>query len=92
MIQRAVQLAGDAPINVSHLPSWMVSSVDTISTYPMALPDKGIRLEAVEQGLIKQALERAHGNKSKAAALLGLTRHTLLYRMEKYGISAPERD
>ena len=31
-------------------------------------------------------------NKSKAAELLGLTRHTLLYRMEKYGISSQERD
>jgi DNA-binding NtrC family response regulator len=51
----------------------------------------GVNLEAVEQDLIRQALERARGNKSKAAELLGLTRHTLLYRMEKYGITAPER-
>jgi DNA-binding NtrC family response regulator len=56
----------------------------------MELPPEGVNLEQVEQALIRQALERARGNKSKAAELLGLTRHTLLYRMEKYGISASE--
>jgi transcriptional regulator with PAS, ATPase and Fis domain len=40
----------------------------------------------VEQNRIRQTLERARGNKSKAAELLGLSRHTLLYRLEKYGI------
>jgi two-component system, NtrC family, response regulator AtoC len=49
-----------------------------------------VHLEQVEQALIRQTLERARGNKSKAAELLGLTRHPLLYRMEKYGISASE--
>ena len=57
----------------------------------MQLPPEGVNLEQVEQNLIRQALERARGNKSKAAELLGLSRHTLLYRMEKYSIVAPER-
>jgi len=50
------------------------------------VPPTGIELEAVEQSLILSALERAQGNKSEAARLLGLTRHTLRYRMEKHGI------
>ena len=37
--------------------------------------------------LILSALEQAEDNKSKAAHLLGLTRHTLRYRMEKHGFS-----
>jgi DNA-binding NtrC family response regulator len=32
------------------------------------------------------ALTQAGGNKSRAADLLRLTRHTLLYRLEKYQI------
>ncbi|MEG3638359.1 sigma-54 interaction domain-containing protein [Magnetococcus sp. PR-3] len=51
---------------------------------PFDLPTQGVDLAAVERGLIKQALERSTGNKSKAARLLGLTRDTLLYRLKKH--------
>lgn len=50
------------------------------------LPGEGVDLEQVEQDLIIQALELAQGNKTQAARLLGLTRHTLLYRLEKYNL------
>ena len=32
------------------------------------------------------ALERTHGNQTRAAALLGLHRDQIRYRMEKYGL------
>ncbi|MDD3450043.1 MAG: sigma-54 dependent transcriptional regulator [Gammaproteobacteria bacterium] len=53
-----------------------------------ALPDSGVRLDDVEAYLIRQALDKARGNRSKAARLLGLTRDTLLYRLKKYAIEA----
>jgi DNA-binding NtrC family response regulator len=49
-------------------------------------PESGVSLEAVERTLIEQALERAGGNQSAAARLLGLSRDTLRYRMEKHGL------
>lgn len=52
---------------------------------PFTLPEGGIELETVERELLRQALERAEGNRTRAAALLGLSRHTLRYRMEKFG-------
>lgn len=48
------------------------------------LPTEGISLEALEQDLVSQALERAAWNVTKAAQLLGLSRDTLRYRIEKY--------
>jgi DNA-binding NtrC family response regulator len=51
------------------------------------LPLGGIRLEDVETRLIRQALERTEGNRSRAARLLGLTRDTLLYRLKKYRLT-----
>ena len=48
------------------------------------VPSNGIVLEDVERQLIISALELAHNNKSKAARLLGLTRDTLRYRLEKH--------
>ena len=52
-------------------------------------PAHGLVLEAVEKTLIEKALARAHGNASQAARLLGISRNTLRYRMEKYGLHPP---
>jgi len=52
-----------------------------------ALPEGGIVLEELEMDLIQQALDKSHGNQSKAARLLGLTRSALLYRMKKHALS-----
>lgn len=50
------------------------------------LPAAGLRLEEVEKEFIRQALERTGGNKTRAARLLGLTRDTLRYRLDKHSI------
>ena len=50
------------------------------------IPDEGLSLEAVEQGLIKKALAKANGNRSEAARLLKIPRHVLIYRLEKFKI------
>ena len=54
------------------------------------IPDAGIDLEAVERSLILKALDKAGGNVTRAARLLGLSRRTLQYRLEKME-DAPER-
>ena len=51
------------------------------------IPSGGIVLEEVERQLILSALEQSNNNKSKAARLLGLTRDTLRYRLEKYQLT-----
>jgi transcriptional regulator with PAS, ATPase and Fis domain len=57
------------------------------STQQFTLPPGGISLENVERQLIMAALKQAGNNKSKAARLVGLTRDTLRYRLEKYNLS-----
>jgi len=49
------------------------------------LPD-GVTLQEHEQQLIRAALEKANGNKSQAARLLGLTRNALRYRLSQMGM------
>ncbi|HZZ83311.1 MAG TPA: sigma-54 dependent transcriptional regulator [Anaeromyxobacteraceae bacterium] len=51
------------------------------------VPDQGIVLEDVEKKLISEAMERASGNQSKAARLLGISRDTLRYRLKKHGMA-----
>jgi DNA-binding NtrC family response regulator len=46
----------------------------------------GMTLDQWEDDMIREALRRAHGNKSQAARLLGLSRNALRYRLSKIGI------
>ena len=43
-------------------------------------------LEAVERGILVQALERTGGDRTEAGRLLGLERNTLRYKLKKYGL------
>ena len=51
------------------------------------LPELGIQLDALEANMILQALSRTKGNRSKSARLLGISRDTLLYRIQKHGLA-----
>ncbi|MDO9162418.1 MAG: sigma-54 dependent transcriptional regulator [Methylococcaceae bacterium] len=51
------------------------------------LPAEGVQLDSLEADLISQALQRTNGNRAKTAKLLGISRDTLLYRMQKHGFS-----
>jgi two-component system response regulator AtoC len=50
------------------------------------LPPQGIVLDEVEKQYIIEALKIKKGNKIQAAKMLGISRSTLLYRIQKYGI------
>jgi len=54
---------------------------------PFDLPASGVDLEDLERSLVVQALKRAGGNQTKAAALLGLNRDQIRYRVEKFHLS-----
>ena len=47
----------------------------------------GLNIAEMEKRMVAEALERTRGNVTRAADLLGLSRDTLRYRMEKYRIN-----
>jgi transcriptional regulator with GAF, ATPase, and Fis domain len=53
----------------------------------LSLPAEGVDLEDLERSLVVQALERSGGNQTRAAALLGLNRDQIRYRIEKFGLA-----
>ncbi|NQU07961.1 MAG: sigma-54-dependent Fis family transcriptional regulator, partial [Candidatus Abyssubacteria bacterium] len=58
----------------------------------MELPENGLPLietvEEMEKNLIKEALKRTGGNKTKAAHLLRVTRKIMRYKTDKYGLDS----
>ncbi|MCH9698888.1 MAG: sigma 54-interacting transcriptional regulator [Gammaproteobacteria bacterium] len=74
-------------IDISNLPAEISSNTSTQSNHGFSLPDTGINLESLEIDLIRQALDRTNGNRSKSARLLGISRDTMLYRMNKYNLA-----
>jgi two-component system response regulator HydG len=82
----AILLAGYT-IEPTNLPSEITASTRTYGRSKISLPACGLSLEEVEIDLIRQALERTGGNRTRSARLLGISRDTLLYRMQKYGIT-----
>ena len=85
VLERILLLEESACIGVEHLPAEL-RAASAIKAKGFALPPSGIDLEALERDLMCQAMERADGNKTNAARLLCLSRDTLRYRLEKYGI------
>ena len=84
-IERSTILSRGKIIGPDDLPEEIRQGV-SLSSNTIRLPAEGVALEKVERELITQALERTVGNRTKAAELLGISRHTLLYRIEKYGL------
>jgi DNA-binding NtrC family response regulator len=50
------------------------------------LPAGGLVFEDLERELVRQALERAGGNQTRAGELLGMTRDQIRYRVQKFGL------
>jgi len=54
--------------------------------FSFSIPENGISLDEVEKNMIKLALKKANGNQTKAAELLKIPRHILVYRIKKFGL------
>jgi DNA-binding NtrC family response regulator len=83
----SILLAGRT-IEPENLPLEFIRTGDTAKTTGFTLPETGLELDALEANLIHQALNRTQGNRSKSARLLGLSRDTLIYRMQKHGVAS----
>ncbi len=82
LIERACILAGGGKIERVHFPI----GKSRLAADPAELLSLGLSLDQIEKRLIKEALERAQGNKTKAASLLGISRRALYSRMESHSI------
>ncbi|HEY5933190.1 MAG TPA: sigma 54-interacting transcriptional regulator [Kofleriaceae bacterium] len=85
VIERAVLLSGDGPITAAHLPTEKMHGT-------FVRPAPGVELSADERTRILAALEQAGGNQAQAASLLGVSRRTLINRLEQYNLPRPRKN
>jgi DNA-binding NtrC family response regulator len=82
----SILLAGQT-IEPENLPHEFNSCISAPDDSDFTLPETGICLDNLEADMIHQALARTKGNRSKSARLLGISRDTLLYRIQKHGLA-----
>jgi DNA-binding NtrC family response regulator len=79
VLERATILAGDAHIAPEHLTLGVAPRSRNV-VLELLVP--GFDLDGFERELLQAAMERAGGNKSAAARLLGITRRRLYSRLD----------
>lgn len=87
-IEQAVLLAADRTLGAAEL-RFVASPVLDAGG---AADDNDLNLERMERRLIQRALERTEQNVSAAARLLGISRDTLRYRLDRIGLREPGTD
>lgn len=87
-IERAVLLAETDTLGVEDFE--LLTPRDP-NTEPFHLPAAGLDFREVERSFVTQALERTRGNQTQAAALLGMNRDQIRYRMDRFGLAHKRR-
>jgi two-component system response regulator AtoC len=90
-IERAVVLADGPSIEESDLPDDVRAGPPPAAPAPRTGGDLSVKraFRALEEQLIRDALERTGGNRTRAAELLDLSYRALLYKVKEYGIDQP---
>jgi len=87
VMERAVLLADGSAIGIPELPPEVAQpGLATGLAGAAAASVDGGTLNEVERRLLVSALEKAHGNQSRAASVLGISRHQIRTRMRRYGL------
>ena len=88
VLERLLVLASHDLITEEDLPEELQRSSSAAVSPWLELPEEGVSLDGIERELISRALERFGGNQTHAARFLDISRRTLIYRMEKHGLTS----
>lgn len=87
VIDRAILMAGEGRLNAEAL--GLGVSVSASAKTVASAPNLKDEREAAERRAVLEALEKTGGNQTKAAELLGVSRRTLVTRLQQYGMTKP---
>ena len=88
VVERAMLFAEGGSLSAAdiQLSPLAVSEQDPQPAGTFIIPADGLDWAEHEKSILRQALERAGGNQSRAARLLSLSRDTFIYRAAKFGL------
>jgi DNA-binding NtrC family response regulator len=86
VIERALVLSGKPRISPQDLPVHLTEPSSIARNQPDDDLFSDLSLDNLEKRAIQMALQKAGGNQTKAAKLLDIPRHVLLYRLKKFNI------
>ena len=84
--ERVVVLCAGDTLSLDDLPPRALASGSAEEDAWPALPPDGLSLIDLERRVIERVIDMQGGNVSRSARYLGIPRHVLIYRMEKYGV------
>jgi DNA-binding NtrC family response regulator len=84
--ERAVILAGSDLYGLADFGLHKGDALPASAPSPTAVTGDALKLDVLERDAISAALEQAHGNISRAAKLLGVSRAALYRKLEKHGL------
>src|SRR5262249_1513586 len=86
-IQHAVVLAGDADIDVQHLPRDIAHAGDVLPAGSPVPRPLGAAMKEFEREYLLRALAEADGKRTLAAEILGISRKNLWEKLRMHGVS-----
>jgi DNA-binding NtrC family response regulator len=86
VIERAVLLQKSGVLRAADFALLTPTSTDAALVRTAPVGAQPLSLDAMEREHVQRALAQCAGNVSKAAKLLGISRDTLRYRMERHGL------
>ncbi len=89
LCKRMLLLRNSDTLGIEDLPQQVELQSQTGELMPLELPPDGMSLAELEKQVILKVLKRHNWNQTHTANYLGIPRHVLLYRLEKFGLKRP---
>jgi transcriptional regulator with GAF, ATPase, and Fis domain len=87
LMEKAALLTSNGIVDADELGLWNATPASQAVTVCERLAgNDDLNMERMERDFLSEALRQTNWNVTQASALLGLSRDTLRYRMEKYGL------
>jgi transcriptional regulator with PAS, ATPase and Fis domain len=91
VIDRSILMAGEGSLTAEALGLGVVATARKELVSTGAASNLRDEREAAEKRAVLEALEKTDGNQTKAADMLGVSRRTLVSRLQQYGLTRPRK-